>query len=85
MQAELVARLAGALQAAEALAAEEKVLSKDDALGSMAEAAAKSEGLPNLAPGTQHVGEMVSAKVGTPLTSFWLPLLYSFPLGIRWL
>ena len=63
MQAELAARLAGALQAAGALAAEEKVVSKDDALDNVAEAAAKSEGLPALAPGTQHVGEMVSAKV----------------------
>ena len=81
VQAELVARLSGALQAAEALAAEEKVVSKDDALANMAEAAAKSEGLPALAPGTQHVGEMVSAKVLHPLNSFALPLPPFFTYG----
>ena len=83
VQAELVARLSGALQAAEALAAEEKVVSKDDALANMSEAAAKSEGLPALVPGTQHVGEMVSAKVLHPLNSCALPLLHSSPLGIK--
>lgn len=83
VQAELVARLSGALQAAEALAAEEKVVSKDDAFANMAEAAARSEGLPALAPGTQHVGKMVSAKVLHPLNSLALPLPRSSPLGIK--
>ena len=81
VQAELAARLAGALQAAETLAAEEKVVSKDDAINNVAEAAAKSEGLPALAPGTQHVGEMVSAKVLHSLIP-WHDIAPFLPLGI---
>ena len=58
-------RLAEALQAAEKLAAEEKVVGVADALDNVAEAAVKAEGaMPTLAPGTQHVGQVMSAKVG---------------------
>ena len=57
-------RLAEALQAAEKLAAEEKVVGVKDALDNVAEAAVKAEGAtPTLAPGTQHVGQVMSAKV----------------------
>lgn len=57
-------RLAEALQAAEKLAAEEKVVGVEDALDSAAEAAVKAEGAaPTLVPGTQHVGHVMSAKV----------------------
>ena len=59
----MVERLKAALQSAETLAAEEKVISKEDALVNVAEAAAKVEGKPELAPGTQHVGKIMSAKV----------------------
>ena len=61
-------RLKAAVQSAETLAAEEKVIGVGDALENMAEAAAKVEGMPELAPGTLHVGKIMSAKVGaTPL------------------
>ena len=57
-------RLAEALQAAEKLAAEEKVVGVEDALDSAAEAAVKAEGAtPTLVPGTQHMGHVMSAKV----------------------
>ncbi len=56
-------RLKAALQSAETLAAEEKVIGVKDALENVAEAAAKVEGVPELAPGTLHVGKMMSAKV----------------------
>ena len=57
-------RLAEALQAADKLAAEEKVVGVADALDNVAEAAVKAEGAtPTLAPGTQHVGRVMSAKV----------------------
>ncbi|CAK0783892.1 hypothetical protein CVIRNUC_007092 [Coccomyxa viridis] len=62
-KADLVQRLAEALQAAEKLAAEEKVVGVEDALDSAAEAAVKAEGAaPTLVPGTQHVGHVMSAK-----------------------
>lgn len=70
VQADLVQRLAEALQAAEKLAAEEKVVGVKDALANVAEAAVKAEGgavVPKLAPGTQHVGRVLSAKVGNLL------------------
>ncbi|CAL5225951.1 g8750 [Coccomyxa viridis] len=61
-KAELVERLKSALQSAETLASEEKVIGVEDALENVAEAAAKMEGVPELAPGTLHVGKIMSAK-----------------------
>ena len=69
MQAELVERLKSALQSAETLASEEKVIGVEDALENVAEAAAKMEGVPELAPGTLHVGKIMSAKVRVSLIS----------------
>ena len=64
VQADLVQRLAEALQAAEKLAAEEKVVGVKDALDNVAETVVKAEGAtPALAPGTRHVGQVMSAKV----------------------
>lgn len=56
-------RLKVAVQTAETLATEEKVIGVEDALKNVAETAAKTEGMPELAPGTQHVGKIMSAKV----------------------
>ena len=82
VQADLVQRLAEALQAAEKLAAEEKVVEVEDALDNVAENAVKAEGTaPTLAPGTQHVGQVLSAKVGQPSDALcYLPcMLQSHP------
>lgn len=62
-------RLSGALQSAEAMATEEKVIDVKDALDNVAEAetvAKKEGGAPALAPGTKHVGNVLSAKVCKP-------------------
>jgi len=63
IQADLVERLTTAVHAAQTMAEEEKVVGMEDALENVAETAAKTEGMPELAPGTQHIGKMTSAEV----------------------